>query len=969
MVWEESLTLRKLMTMNAMKTYWTLLVILLTAAMPVRASYYLVGNAPFGGWQTNAGLELTLAEGTVYTAEADVTGTVWFVVASQLCSGSSDWTEFASYRMGPTANGTVVSLGTPVTAQTGMGDNSFKFTGSGTYTFSFDASSNQLTIEEKSVVVIDPLTGDLFVLGEADGNVWDPSVGVQLETTDGSVFTGTVTFNGEHTEEGIDVSYFALTTKLATSSTDWSGIVPYRLSPVSDGNFYVTTSQLDTPISLNAFGTDTDLSFRIPQGTYTLTVDLTARTCTIHSEQDGSSLEKGRGWPSQYGGVMLQGFYWDSYERTKWSNLTDLAPELGQYFDIIWVPNSGRIDYNGTTQSMGYTPVFWLSHNSCFGTETQLRQMISTYRKWDTSMMAEMVINHKNGEWSWTDFPAETVTGQVTGKTYSLTWSAADICQTDECVAAGYSATGAADEGDDFDGARDLDHTSSNVQQNVKTYEDYLLNELGYDGFRYDMSKGYAAYYTGLYNQATQPVFSVGEYWDGDASVLRTWLDGTKKDDRIMSAVFDFALKYKINEAFGGSSWGALSDKGLSADVNYQRYAVTFIDNHDTGSNSYNGKLEQNVMAANAFLLTMPGTPCIFLKHYQVYAREMQQCIRARRAAGVHNQSSIVTQEESNGGYIVETQGTHGRLYLQLGGATANGTPSGYTLVQSGDNYKLFITSGIDWAHVGKDGSVLGHPVVSRPGGTYAGNLLVNVAPSDASTTLVYTTDGSVPTAQSTLIDAATTLPIVESTTLRVGVLCGERVENVETYVYTLTDTPSAGVNVYVQSTLSSAHLYAWNETGTLSDAWPGTALSSLDEQTVDGITWRRMHFDTDSLSLILNDNYSGFQNQTATLNVTRDTYLTYPVASMAVSSYGYTAADTYADVTSRYGLVSDSSPYMRGDANNDHTVTIADVAALVRHLLTGETVSEVNADGNVDLSLTLSDVQSLVSYLLNEAW
>lgn len=28
-----------------------------------------------------------------------------------------------------------------------------------------------------------------------------------------------------------------------------------------------------------------------------------------------------QGWPSNYGGVMLQGFYWDSYTDSRWTNL------------------------------------------------------------------------------------------------------------------------------------------------------------------------------------------------------------------------------------------------------------------------------------------------------------------------------------------------------------------------------------------------------------------------------------------------------------------------------------------------------------------------------------------------------------------------------------------------------------------------------------------------------------------------
>ena len=67
-----------------------------------------------------------------------------------------------------------------------------------------------------------------------------------------------------------------------------------------------------------------------------------------------------QGWPENYGGVMLQGFWWDSYDDTKWTNLTSQADELSKYFDLIWVPNSG---YCKQSQSMGYNPVYWHNHN------------------------------------------------------------------------------------------------------------------------------------------------------------------------------------------------------------------------------------------------------------------------------------------------------------------------------------------------------------------------------------------------------------------------------------------------------------------------------------------------------------------------------------------------------------------------------------------------------------------------------
>ena len=901
-----------------MKKTITFILALVVSLMTLQASaaMYIVGSAPFGDWKTNVGLEMT-ANGSTYTVDATINSTVYFVFATQLCSGAADWATFSNYRLGPKSNDYVVTTGNTYTAYSGQGDNSFKFTGNGNYTFTFNSTNNQFSITEKGGTVVEP--DGVYILGEAEGNTWAPNVGIELTSQGGNIYSKTVTFFGENSEEDANVSYFSFTTKLAETDDDWAGIQSYRLTPVADEgtNFWVTSAVLGIDISLNDYGVNPDVAFRIPQGTYTITVNLNTRTCVITRESGGGPVA-GKGWPAMFGGVMLQGFYWDSYKATRWTTLTDKAQELSQYFDVIWVPNSGSVDEFGNAQSMGYMPVYWLKHNTCFGTETQLRDMISTFHSHNTSVIMDMVINHKSGKSGWVDFPNESVTGPVTGDSYSMTWSLADICRTDECVGAGYAATGAADEGEDFDGSRDLDHTSANVQKNVKAYQKYLIDELGYDGFRYDMCKGYAGYYTGLYNAASQPTFSVGEYWDGNAETLRWWLESTKQDDRIQSAVFDFALKYPMNSAFGGGNWSALNDKGLAADNNYQRYAVTFVDNHDTGQNTNYDCLKNNVMPANAFILTMPGTPCIFYKHYVAYTEEINNCIRARHAAGIHNQSAIITQEESNGGYIIETAGTRGHLYLQVGGAVFNGTPYGFDLVQGGDGYNLYISSGIDWRHVGKDGTILGYPVVSKASDNYVGSVDLTVAPSKPGTTIVYTTDGSIPTTESAKITASTNFTFTENTTLKVAVLNGDLVENVESYIYTITDVATTGINVFIKTSLNRANVWAWTAEGSVTGStWPGKAISSLDKVTVNDIEWYCLHVDADELSLIFNNGTGGFEGQTSIITVTRDAYFIYPNTDL--TGLNYTAADTYLDVTEKYAGVGSAgyeTVYVLGNIN-----------------------------------------------------
>ena len=414
-----------------------------------------------------------------------------------------------------------------------------------------------------------------------------------------------------------------------------------------------------------------------------------------------------QGWPANYSGVMLQGFYWDSYEQSNWNTLTAQADELSQFFDLIWVTNSGKTSdwhYN-KRNTMGYDPCFWLDHNSCWGTESELRNMISTFKSKGTGIIEDVVINHKNGFGNWVYFPNEKVIGTAISKTYALTWDNTNytqICSDDEANTNAASDVkgkikGNTDTGDNFDGYRDLDHTNATTQANVNTYLDYLLNELGYAGFRYDMVKGFSASYVGQYNKQTNPTFSVGEYWDGNKSKVVSWINGTKKNGVIQSAAFDFPMKYNINDAFNNGKWSSLNNDCLSNDNNYSRYSVSFVDNHDTGRYDDNGKVPVYgyVEAANAYILAMPGTPCVWMYHWMKYKGTIKRLILARKAAGITNQSNILKSEAQNNGFVLQVEGSNGNVMLLLGTTTGVST-NGYKLAVEGEGFKYYVSNSVD---------------------------------------------------------------------------------------------------------------------------------------------------------------------------------------------------------------------------------------------------------------------------------
>lgn len=399
------------------------------------------------------------------------------------------------------------------------------------------------------------------------------------------------------------------------------------------------------------------------------------------------------GWPANYEGVMLQGFYWDSWNVTGWSKLEAQSDELSKSFKLIWVPNSAKAASN---PGNGYDPVYWFTnHNTCWGTEAQLRSMIATFKAKGTGIIEDVVINHRSGATNWTDFPAETWNG--------TTWKIGldGICRTDEVNSQpGQShGTGAADTGEDFNGSRDLDHTNANVQNNCKNYCKFLLEDMGYAGFRYDMVKGYGGQYVKIYNQYSKPTYSVGEYWDGSYDKVKAWIEATGKE----SAAFDFPFKYAVNEAFSTGDltklvWKANGTNNQPAGMihfGYSQLAVTFVDNHDTYRDG--SKFTGNVPAANAFMLCSPGTPCVFYPHWTQYKSQIKQMIAIRNAVGVHNNSKVTVLQSSRNCYMAEVEGSKGKLVVKVGSAMVS--PSGYSdsdIKASGNDYCIWTKTAVE---------------------------------------------------------------------------------------------------------------------------------------------------------------------------------------------------------------------------------------------------------------------------------
>ena len=674
----------------------------------------------------------------------------------------------------------------------------------------------------------------------------------------------------------------------------------------------------------------------------------------------------GQGWPSNYGGVMLQGFYWDSYSDSQWTNLESQADELAEFFDLVWIPQSGNC--NGT--SMGYNPLYWFTNfNSSFGNKTQLQSMINTFKAKGIGTIADVVINHRQNLSNWVNFPSET----YKGVTYQL--KSTDICKDDDGGAAlswatsnGYSLSSNNDSGEDWSGLRDLDHASSNVQTCVKAYLKMLLDDLGYAGFRYDMTRGYAASYTGMYNTYANPTYSVGEYWDGNVSNLKAWVDGTKVNNVVQSAAFDFPFRYGVRDAVNNNKWTNLSGKGMNMESNYRRYSVTFVENHDTQyRDSYNPQdpLNQYAEAANAYMLALPGTPCVFLKHWQDYKEAIKQMIYARQLAGITNTSTTAQQVSSsmNNYYAQRTTGTRGTLLAAMGSTTYS-IPSSYVLVASGTNYRLALskTTETAWASV--------------PSGKRVDPFDVTLTAVSQTTgaQIVYTLDGSEPTATNgTVVASGSAVTIDHCLTMKAGLLINGAVKGVITRHYTVVNEvyDSYEITVYLKDPTVAPNnwprvvYYCWDSNNVQQCGnWPGQTVT--DSRVVGG---EKFYYKT--FTITGSQYYVNFVfNQGGS---TASSHQTVDVTGVRETAFFEVTTQTnkyqVRDVTETY-LPLLNGDVLMGDVNGDGLINIADVTDLIDYILTGQLevfipeAADLSGDGNIGIA----DVTELIDMILTGA-
>ncbi len=533
--------------------------------------------------------------------------------------------------------------------------------------------------------------------------------------------------------------------------------------------------------------------------------------------------------PSECGDVLLQGFYYDSYKdddaergtniygNTRWKTLLSQAGEIGAYFDMIWLPPSGYA--SGT----GYHPRQYSNQNSDWGSRSDLERLIEEFHNSGTKVIADVVVNHLEAMTSWCDFAVQDF--GIYGK---FEPDGSYICKTDELNDPGTkeeagecwgTATGPADDGPTYDGkneanygaARDLAHDSEKVREMCRAYAKWLTNVMHYDGFRYDYCKGFHASHIGDYNTAGGAYISFMELWASVGAIQQAINDA---QGNTMS--LDFPGKYAaFNDGICAGNYAGCKGSGMLG-AGLSKYAVTFVDNHDTflrDNNEFGGLgnsmkpgLKDKLLQANAFMLSMPGVPCVFYPHWVTHKEAIKAMINARHLAGVHSESAVTDESADKNGYQCTVTGKHGFIVLQLGNkATKTPWDNSLKLAASGNGYSIWVKTTADVAP----------GLIVTPSSAFedkeAGiDVTIKAIGGSGNAVIYYTTDGTEPTTASSVYSSP--LNFKETTTLKVMGVCGKAQSKVQTYTYTYREPLARGIRVRFNKPeeWEKVYYYAW---------------------------------------------------------------------------------------------------------------------------------------------------------------
>jgi alpha-amylase len=324
--------------------------------------------------------------------------------------------------------------------------------------------------------------------------------------------------------------------------------------------------------------------------------------------------------------VMMQAFYWDAprldkQEHNWWNFVAEKVEDLGKAgINALWLPPVSKAS---SDISMGYDPYDYFDlgdfdqkggTKTWYGNRAELKALIAKAHEHGLGLYADMVINHNSGadeeevnpldgQKRWTKFNPKS------GK-FPRDWNCFHPSRYEQVMMPGE---------ENYAGFPHLCHRNPAVYTAMFEYARMLIEELGFDGFRFDFVKGFGAWMIGLlakYRYVKDgkefTPFIVGEYWSGTEDIEH-WLERVNKLTDTQIAAFDFPLRYKLKDVCDTPNYDLrnLTDGGAVV-MKRPMHAATFVDNHDMGDNA----IVNDKMMAYSFIMVHEGYPSIFWYDY-----------------------------------------------------------------------------------------------------------------------------------------------------------------------------------------------------------------------------------------------------------------------------------------------------------------------------------------------------------------
>lgn len=332
---------------------------------------------------------------------------------------------------------------------------------------------------------------------------------------------------------------------------------------------------------------------------------------------------------------MMQGFYWDSPSAENvpgawWPRVQKEIANLAKVgFTAIWLPPPQKgydvVSTNGAYQPYDYWDLGEFDQKggipTYYGTTASLQNLIGQIHAGGMQALADLVIQHNSGadaqelnpisgQQGWTVFNPKS--GQ-----FPRNW---------QCfVPSPFDPTNPVDPGDPtYNGMPILSHHNPDVSAAVLALARWLIEKIGFDGFRYDMVVGFQPWviegiqeYQYDKNGAAFAIYGVGEDWS-QLQTIEQWTSAANYESNNPVNAFDFPLRSILLNVCDTYGYSLTNLAAGNAFYNAEPMrAVTFVDNHDTDHS--NEMIVNDKQLAYGVILTHEGYPCVFWKDYFVY--------------------------------------------------------------------------------------------------------------------------------------------------------------------------------------------------------------------------------------------------------------------------------------------------------------------------------------------------------------